>query len=118
MTADGRAETCATCSKPEGYKCDGVGEPVLNPDGTQRMGPDGPTMAWSQRPCKFAGMDPDLWRVLKLYERCKARRALPFPGGITDQPEEIMRLFDVIDAEMNAHQRTKSTPMSPQGMVD
>ena len=36
--------------------------------------------------------------ILTLYERCKAHKALPGPGGLLAQPEWIMQVFDVIEA--------------------
>lgn len=43
--------------------------------------------------------NPGRWEssTLKLYQRCRERRALPFAGGVMDQPEDIMQAFDVID---------------------
>lgn len=42
---------------------------------------------------------PDAWvkEMMRLYQRCKERNALPVAGGVFDQPLEIMEAFDIID---------------------
>ncbi len=51
------------------------------------------------------GMTPDMHRIVTLYGRCMRYRVLPFPGGLADQPERVMAFFDVIHAEVKAHER-------------
>jgi hypothetical protein len=43
--------------------------------------------------------------LIGLYERCKAHNALPYPGGVLDQPEWIMQAFDTIDHAKNTVRR-------------
>jgi hypothetical protein len=39
--------------------------------------------------------------IINLYQRCKNFNVLPFAGGILDQPEWILSLFDTIDGVIN-----------------
>jgi hypothetical protein len=39
----------------------------------------------------------DVRYILDLYSRCRANRALPYAGGILEQPAWIMDLFEVVD---------------------
>lgn len=36
-------------------------------------------------------------RIVATYQRCKKYRALPFPGSVLEQPEDLMDLFDHIE---------------------
>jgi len=35
--------------------------------------------------------------------RCRSWKTLPGPGGLTEQPEQIMRLFDILDRVVEEH---------------
>lgn len=43
--------------------------------------------------------------LISLYERCKASGALPYSGGVLDQPEWIMQAFDAIEGAKNTVKR-------------
>lgn len=45
-------------------------------------------MPWVTRPVD---------RIVTTYQRCKRYRALPFPGSVLEQPEDLMELFDYIE---------------------
>lgn len=60
------------------------------------------------RPCTLCGM-PELTRRTEtsvlLWQRCRERGALPAAGGVLDQPERLMRVFDVVDDVVAKHQQ-------------
>lgn len=61
-------------------------------------------------PCTLEGCGrpaPDRWvnEILKLYQDCKERGALPVVGGVMDQPAEIMAWFRVLDEMVAAHRK-------------
>lgn len=43
--------------------------------------------------------------VMRIYQRCSERKCLPYAGGVMDQPESLMRSFDVIDERMAAFKK-------------
>jgi hypothetical protein len=43
-------------------------------------------------------MGKDVAAILRLYKLCRQNRALPYPGGVLDQPAWLMSAFDAIDA--------------------
>jgi len=45
-------------------------------------------------------VDKNTRAVILLWKRCRDRGALPEPGGLLDQPEYLMEMFDVIDSEI------------------
>lgn len=45
--------------------------------------------------------------TLALYQRCAGRKSLPHAGGVLDQSETIMTMFDEIDAELAQIKREK-----------
>jgi hypothetical protein len=47
----------------------------------------------------------DVALVLRLYFRCERFRALPYAGGVLEQPGWIMDLFDVIEEQKEAQAR-------------
>jgi len=38
-------------------------------------------------------------QVMRLYARCQAAKALPWAGGVLEQPGNLMELFEVVDQE-------------------
>lgn len=44
---------------------------------------------------------------LRLYSRCKASGKLPFAGGVLEQPEWVLRLFDDIEEAQADWKREK-----------
>lgn len=59
-------------------------------------------------------------QLLRLYQRCQERGCLPYDGGVMDQPEAIMREFDVIDdtlARLRRDQREKDERDAELGRV-
>jgi len=40
---------------------------------------------------------------LSLWDTCKNHNALPFAGGVLDQPHILMTCFDIIDSELAAY---------------
>lgn len=52
-------------------------------------------------------LKPDVSLVLTLYQRCKTHRCLPYPGGLLEQPEWIMDLFDTIEGQKELHIRAE-----------
>lgn len=42
-------------------------------------------------------VEPWHFSIMRLFMRCRAWNVLPYPGGLTEQPEHIMRMFDVLD---------------------
>lgn len=94
----GKVTTCGNCDKPESYRCEGI---------------DG-----KQLPCPVFGIPESAWAVMNLYNRCQARQALPYQGGVLDQPERLMRFFDIIDAEIGKHQDRKRTSTGQRPQLD
>lgn len=52
-------------------------------------------------------MDRRTAEMMALYQRCAERKCLPYAGGVLDQPEELMRAFDVLDERLAAFRRRK-----------
>jgi len=90
----GKVTTCQNCDKPEAYRRG------------RCLGPRDQT----KPQCPVHGIPAHAWAVVTLYNRCQARGALPYPGGILDQPENLMRFFDVIDNEMERYRARKRRP--------
>lgn len=44
----------------------------------------------------------DVHAVLKMYERCKTWKCLPFEGSLMEQPAWAMDLLDVVSSEVAA----------------
>lgn len=40
--------------------------------------------------------------TILLFQRCRENKCLPAAGGVLDQPEDVMRSFDVIDGRVAA----------------
>lgn len=51
-------------------------------------------------------MDPWANEILKLYQDCRERAALPEAGGIMDQNAETMMWFRVLDEKLAEHRKT------------
>ena len=47
----------------------------------------------------------DVQEVLFLYQRCRDWNVLPCEGGMANQPEELMQIFDVISEESALHKK-------------
>ena len=45
--------------------------------------------------------------MIGLYKRCRKWKVLPYKGGIFDQDERLMELFDVIDDEVDFWRRKR-----------
>ena len=58
--------------------------------------------------CNRPRFDPKINSVINLYQRCRQRRSLPYAGSLLEQPEELMEMFDVIDARVAEHQKQKN----------
>jgi len=43
-------------------------------------------------------VENDITVILRLYKLCRQNGALPYLGGVLDQPSWIMSAFDVIDS--------------------
>ena len=43
-------------------------------------------------------IDAETNALIGLYERTKRFNALPFPGSLLEQPEWILRIFDLIES--------------------
>ena len=60
--------------------------------------------------CPHCGM-PDVRKdvsfILDLYARCRSNNALPYAGGILNQPAWIMDLFEVIDNVKASYRKEK-----------
>lgn len=54
--------------------------------------------------CGMPNVGPDVLAIMSLHARCKNSQALPFSGGVLDQPAYLMNLFDVIDQAHAEHQ--------------
>lgn len=52
-------------------------------------------------------LDARVSGLLNLYQRCKERDSLPHSGGVLDQPEDIMREFDLIDERVAVFRKKK-----------
>ena len=50
---------------------------------------------------------PEEKSILTLYQRCKEWGQLPYKGNLLDQPDQIMRLFDVIAGKIGEHRMAK-----------
>jgi hypothetical protein len=50
---------------------------------------------------------PDVLGLIRTYQRCEARKCLPYEGGVLDQPEDILAAFDVIDGEVTQFEQRK-----------
>lgn len=58
--------------------------------------------------CTMPPLDARVSGLMNLYQRCKERSSLPCAGGVLDQPEHIMRDFDVIDERVAVLRRKKA----------
>ena len=45
--------------------------------------------------------------IINLYQRCLEFKALPYSGGVLDQPKYLLDYFDIIDARKRAHEDNK-----------
>ena len=52
--------------------------------------------------CGMPQVGRDVLAVMRLYQRCRDRRALPVAGGLLAQPEAVMAAFDCIDGQVAA----------------
>lgn len=48
-------------------------------------------------------VEKDIRAILLLYQRCQVHKTLPDAGGVFNQREDVMQLFDVLDSEIAAH---------------
>jgi hypothetical protein len=93
--------TCNTCDKADLYK---QGRCVGERDERKPQ-------------CPVFGIPSWVWGVITLYNRCRANQCMPYDGGIMDQPERLMRFFDVIDNAMESQRKSKGWN-NPRPKVD
>lgn len=60
-------------------------------------------------------VEPWHFQVIRLYMRCRSWKALPEPGGIQEQPEQIMRLFDILDRVVEEHREAEMARARREG---
>jgi len=46
--------------------------------------------------------------IINLYQRCQEFKALPFSGGVLDQPAWLMDCFSVIEREKSLYEQKKN----------
>lgn len=60
------------------------------------------------RPCSLCSMpelDERTAAKMLLFQRCRERGCLPYPGALMNQPDAVMRDFDAVDERIAEHKR-------------
>jgi hypothetical protein len=77
-----------------------------------------PEGAKTQEPiftCPVSAIPPAAWRLYGLWIECRGLGALPYAGGVLDQPLIVRRAFPIFDAEARAAEVTRGAHASAAG---
>jgi hypothetical protein len=65
--------------------------------------------------CPVSAIPPAAWELLDLWIQCRAMGALPFAGGVLDQPLIVRRSFPVFEGEAKVGERAVQAHTSAAG---